>query len=552
MRFIKVISIGSLLLICATARLSAQEEKNVILRAMKDELKRSMDEIKYDNHDRPFFISYGITDTENFSIYATLGGIVQSTNYKSRDKSVRVLVGNYEFNDESLDNNLFSETTANEIQLPLDDDYFGIRRALWTTTDVVYKGAAQKYKKHQATLKEQNKKLSDLPHRVFAQVPVIKSIKAEKELHIDRALLNDYCRQASSVFLDFPDLESSDVLIDFSHGTKYFVNSEGIIIVEPYSIGILQCRAQGKTKNGEPIFETVEYYAKTPAELPSMEKLKVDAKTLAEKIDKLRNANVLDEEYSGPVLFLGPSVAQAFASTLFSQRESLVASNAILSQNDFRPAASAALDGRVGKLILDNSINIRATPKLKTFKGHGLIGSYDVDDEGVVPPDNLVLVEKGILKALLNDRSLSSPSQTANGHTSGPAVIEVTCEKSLSNDALKKALITAAKSDGQDFALIVRTNASFGEAMSEVWKVNLETGAEELIRSCQVGELSLRNLRRIIGAAADQEAFTVQSGGTLASFIVPQGLLLDNVQIAPIKLPYLDEDESFVKNPLKN
>jgi hypothetical protein len=463
-----------------------------------------------------------------------------------------VLVGNYEFNDESLDNNLFSEGAANEIQLPLDDDYFGIRRALWTTTDVVYKGAAQKYKKHQSTLKEQNKKLSDLPHRVFARVPVIQSLKTATEVVIDQEGLNNYCRQASSVFRDFPELESSDVLVNLSLGTKYFVNSEGTVVVEPYSIGIVQCRAQGKAKTGEPIFETVEYYAKTVDEFPTMDKIKADAAALAKKIDALRNANVLDEEYSGPVLFLGPSAAQTFASILFSQRESLIASNAILSQNDFRPSATATLDSRIGKLVIDNSLTVKATPKLKSFNGKALIGAYDVDDEGVVPPDDLVLVEKGILKALLNDRSLSSSSQSANGHSTGPAVIEISCEKSLSPQALKNALIAAAKNDGQEFALIVRTNASFGEAMSEVWKVNLDTGNEELIRSSQVGELSLRNLRRIIGVASDRESFTVQSGGTLASFIVPQGLLLDNVTISPIKLPYLEEQESYVENPLKN
>jgi len=552
MRFIKTIILSSLLTIINCAGLIAQQENNVILRAMKDELKRSMDEIKYDNHDRPFFISYGITDSRNFSVYATLGAVVQSSEYRNRDKSVRVLVGNYEFNDESLDNDLFSEGTANEIQLPLDDDYFGIRRALWTTTDVVYKGAAQKYKKHQSTLKEQNKKLSDLPHRVFAKAPVIQAIKTDTEAAIDQETLNSYCRQASSVFLDFPELESSDVLINLSHGTKYFVNSEGTVVVEPFSIGILQCRAQGKAKMGEPIYETVEYYAKSPGEFPSMEKLKAEAAALAKKIDDLRNASALEEEYSGPVLFLGPSVAQAFSSSLFSQRESLIASNAILSQNDFRPSATAALDARIGKLVIDNSLTVKATPKLKSFNGKALIGSYDVDDEGVVPPDELILVEKGILKSLLNDRSLSSSSQSVNGHSTGPAVIDISCDKTLVQPALKNALITAARNDGQDFALIVRTNASFGEAMAEVWKVNLDTGNEELIRSSQVGDLSLRNLRRIIGVAADREAYTVQTGGTLASFIVPQGLLLDNITIAPIKLPYLEDQESYVKNPLKN
>ena len=345
-------------------------------------MKRSMTEIKYDGHDKPFFISYGITDTKNFSAYATLGAIVQSGEYKSRNKSVRVLVGNYEFNDESLDNNLFSETTANEIQLPLDDDYFGIRRALWTTTDVVYKGAAQKYKKHQSTLKEQNKKLQDLPHRTFAKAPVLQHLTPLPPYSLNKEKWDSYCKQLSAVFKHYPDIESSDVMINISYGSQYFVNSEGTVVVKPYAVAILQCRAQIKTEKGEPVFENITHYASAPEEFPSLDALKSECKALAEKLILLQKSNMLEEEYTGPVLFMGESVGQVFASTLFSYRESLIASNAILSTTDFRPEAATILDSRIGKTILDNTVTIKARPKLKKFKDIRLIGAYDIDDEG--------------------------------------------------------------------------------------------------------------------------------------------------------------------------
>jgi len=535
----------------AALPLAAQVEGNVILKAMKDELKRSMEEIKYENHDKPFFISYGITDSKNFSVYATLGAIVQSGEFKNRDKSARVLVGNYEFNDESLDNNLFSETTANEIQLPLDDDYFGIRRALWTTTDVVYKGAAQKYKKHQSTLKEQRKTLSDMPHRAFAKVPVTEVIKPISNITLDTEKLNDYCRQVSAVFRDYPEIESSNVMMNISYGTKYFVNSEGTVVVEPYTIGMVQCRAEIKTENGEPIYEGLDYYASSSDELPSLEKFRSEAKALAEKLYTLKKSATLEEDYSGPVLFLDASVADVFASTIFSQRESLIASNAILSSTDYRPAATAALDSRIGKPIMDNAVTVQAKPKLKELNGITVIGSYDVDDEGVVPPDQLMLIEKGVLKNLLNDRSLTTASQSANGHSNGPAVIEVSTDKGLQLQALKDELIALARKEGHDFALIARGSVKFGEAFAEVWKVNLDSGKEELLRSVQIGDLSLKNLKRIPGAAATQRLHTVQSVGGLASFIVPQGLLLEDIDVSPIKLPYLEEQDVYVQNPLK-
>lgn len=516
-------------------------------------MKRSMTEMKYEGHDKPFFISYGIADTKNFNVYTTLGAIVQSGEFQSRSKSVRVLVGDYEFNDESLDNNLFSDPAANEIQLPVDDDYFGIRRALWTTTDVVYKGAAQKYKKHQATLKEQNKSLKDVPHRTFAKVPAIQSVKPPSSYSLDKKKWDHYSKEISTVFSAYPELESSDVMMNVTYGSQYFVNSERTVIVKPYHISVIQCRAQIKTEKGEPVFENIVHYANLPEDLPSLEKLKGECKALADKLMYLRKAKALDEEYSGPVLFVGSSVAQLFASPLFSFRETLVSSNAIMNTNEFRPEAAASLDSRVGKLIIDNSLTVKARPSVGKFKEKILPGSYEIDDEGVVPKDELILVEKGVLKNLLNDRSLTKEGQVANGHSTGPAVIEISSNNTLPGEVLKTALIAAAKKQGLEFALIIKENESISEGMAEVWKVDLETGAEELLRSAQLKGISLKNLRRIAGIGKDQQAYTIQtSDGNLASFIVPDAVLLDDIDVTPLTLPYLENDEIYVKSPLKN
>ncbi len=554
MKFKFLIKNGLVLcLLLANSFTHAQESESVILKAMKDELKRSMSDIRYEGHDRPFFISYGITDIKTFSAYAAFGAMIQSGEVGSRNKSVRVLVGDYEFNDESLDNNLFSDPAANEIQLPLDDDYFGIRRALWTTTDVVYKGAAQKYKKHQGTLKEQNKQLKDIPHRTFAKVPVFQSIKPATPYVLDKQKWESYCRDVSAVFKAYPEFESSDVMMNVSYGSQYFINSEGTVVVKPYQLSVIQCRAQIKTTKGEPVFENIIMYATTPEEFPPLNQMLARTKELAEKLMYLKTANSLDEEYSGPVLFLGSSVAHIFAGPLFSFRESLVSSNAIVNTAEFRPEAAASLDARIGKVIIDNNISIKARPLLRKFRDNTLVGSYEVDDEGVVPRDELVLVEKGVLKDLLNDRSLTKEGQTANGHSSGPAVIEISADKTIPLNALKATLIEAAKKQGMDFAIIVKGNASLSEGMAEVWKVNLETGEEVLLRSAQLTGVSLKNLRRIGGLATGQQACTVQTGdGSVCSFIVPEAVLLDDVDIRPLTLPYLENEEIYVQNPLKN
>lgn len=166
--------------------------------------------------------------------------------------------------------------------------------------------------------------------------------------------------------------------------------------------------------------------------------------------------------------------------------------------------------------------------------------------------NELILIDNGILKDLLNDRSLYFIYPTANGHRDGPGVIQVTISEQYSQKQLKDKLITQAKAEGLDYALIIR-NENFGRTgMFNVYKVNLETGAEELQRQAQFGALAFRNLRKISAttedAAYNPPGYGAEGGFT--SYIVPQALLIGEGEIVRAEIPLYKEDE-FVKSPLK-
>ncbi|MBL0742497.1 metallopeptidase TldD-related protein [Chryseolinea lacunae] len=555
MRHITILKTSALLLastlLAGTVTVNAQEQESVILKAMKDEMKRTLAEAQYEGHDKPFYISYGITDLNVFTANATLGGLVRSDVFRDRNKSVRLLVGNYVFNDESLDNNLTSPPNANDLQVPLDDDYFGIRRALWASTDVVYKGAAQKYKKHQSTLKEENKKLADMPHREFATVPVVTLLEQPKPYALDKEKWNHYCKELSALFKAYPVIENSAVAMSFTYGEEYFVNSEGTTIVKPLTIAFLQCGAIMKTEKGEPLFDNLVRYARTPEGLPSLADMKAQVNAMAKKLTTSKDNPVLEEDYNGPVLFQGTAVAEAFLSALFAYRENLTASNTLASTMDYRSESNGSLDSKIGKPVVDNTLTVTARTRLKTYNNIPLIGAYEVDDEGVVPQDDLVLVEKGILKNQLNDRSLTKTGQMANGHASGPGVVEVSVEKGSAVQAMKQQLIASAKKEGLSFAIIVRKIAPGGDGISEVYKVNLETGTETLLRSARLSSLGLKNLKRVAATGKEKQVITLQTGGNnLVSYIVPDALLLDNMDIAPLRIPYQEEDKDYIPSPL--
>jgi len=460
-------------------------------------------------------------------------------------------VGGYTFNDESLDNDTYSEPSGVEIQLPSDDDYAGIRRAYWTTTDAIYRGAAQKYRKHQQTLKEQHKQIEELPHRTFARVPVLNSIAPVQTYNIPKTELETYCRKLSAVFKEFPGMESSDVMVNVLAGRDYFINSEGTVVIRPYRLAMLQCRAELKTDHGEPITESYVHYAELPEDFPKLENMITTAKEMAAKLQSLSKSPTLEEEYSGPVLFMGSAVAGTLTSTMFAYRETLVASNDIASSTDQRPENNSLFDTRIGKSIVDNSITVTAKPKLRKFGNVSLLGAYDVDEEGVEPADELVLVDKGILKNQLNDRSLTREGQTANGHAGGAAVVEVSTTKGTPESTLKQSLIALAKSEGLPYAIIVRESGDVRGNMAEVWKVDLESGTETLLRPAQVRRLSFKDLRKIAGASSIQQAYNVPAGeGSITSIICPSAMLLERIDVMPLRLPYLEDDVDYVPSPL--
>lgn len=154
----------------------AQEKtESVLMKAMKDEIHRNMTELQYKDYEKPFYISYMIADGDYAIISSSLGALLTSSNQKYRSKNVRVMAGGYEVNDENFeDPNNISAYDIGEIDLPIEDDYWGIRRSLWLTTDAVYKAASESYKNKLNALQQQGLTIEDLPVPDFSKTDIIK------------------------------------------------------------------------------------------------------------------------------------------------------------------------------------------------------------------------------------------------------------------------------------------------------------------------------------------------------------------------------------------
>ncbi|NOS93125.1 MAG: hypothetical protein HOP30_14480 [Cyclobacteriaceae bacterium] len=542
-----------LAVICSSTAFGQSED--VILKAMQDELDRNHKELTLKNFDRPFFIMYGLTDVKTMRVSASMGALTNSSEDRDRMKTTtRLLVGDYDFNDESLDDNHTTGPSAMEISLPLDDDYWGIRRSFWASTDNVYRSAARHFEKNKQTLKETGKTLSEIPHRRFAKVAPVKIIQSLTPATYSLPAWEQRVRKMSGVIANAPNITNSFVFVTYSEGHKYLVNTEGLVSKIPFSNATLMMGVQLKNSDGKFSFDRETYEAKTLDQLPSDDVLLKDIQKLIQRVEANQKLAELEEEYTGPVLLEGKAVAEALAGSILRSREGIFASDNIAKLKGLQfDEETKSADAKIGKPIINTQITIKAKPKLTSFQGIELTGNFILDNEGVVPPDEVTIIENGILRNLLNNRTLTSATQIANGFSSGPGVLEVTVVQKDTDQVLKNKLIQQAKKEGLSFALIFRESGS-RMGFANAYKVYVEDGREELIKNVSLRELSFKMWKRILGASEKYAAFNIDDVTfersflqTTVSMIVPQSILLEELEVKPIRMPSLKEEEYISK-----
>jgi hypothetical protein len=543
--------------ICLTA--SAQEKTgDVVLDAMQDELHRNMSELKMPDLSAPFYMMYGLQDQKTYVVAATLGSITEYEEVPARFRTnTRILVGSYEFNDESLDDNHFSSPTAHEIELPVDNDYYGIRRSFWSSTDKVYRDAARHFQKHQQTLKESGKNLSDIPHRTFAKSAPVKLLVEQVDFKWDKERYTALARNLSAKFLGHTDIQNSAVIIRFIEGKRYLVTSEGTVAKVPFSLAAVVVFAQARNENGEFFNDQLAYDALRPDALPEEQVLGLQVDRMIRNLVSAEKDKKLEEEYTGPVLVMGSPVADVFSGLYFRGKDNVMASDNIPRLKGYQYDQLGSTESRIGKSLTHESITVKAKPTLKKFRDTDLLGSYLVDGEAMVPADEVTIIENGVLKTMLDNRTLTNNSKhiLAQGFEGGPGVVEVTTTFKNTDKELKDKLIQRAKGAGLEFAFIVRNSA--GKGGMDIFRVTVKDGREELVRNARFERPTPKEMRKLIGASATYNAFNIMSqmnnGGSqdLTSYIVPEAILLEEGEVKPFTPPTFKEDK-FVTNPLAN
>jgi microcin-processing metallopeptidase PmbA/TldD-like protein len=552
-----------ILAITLFSSVSAFAADDVVMRAMRDELERSMRKLQLENLQKPYFISYRSVETQGCSMGASFGALTNSycepassSHARSRNLSVEVRVGDY-----TRDNTNFFAPMSNAgvarplgtggASVPIDDNYDELRRQLWLSTDSAYKNALDTYAKKKAAL-ENRTRTEDAPD--FSKEEVVKFEQARPPIMWNRPELEKTVKALSALFRETPGIDGSSVALTSNVWLTRYVNSEGTSYVRGASGATLTINADAQAADGMPITDFEVIHANSLDQLPPRDEIVRRIRALQSRLEGLRKATDLDR-YTGPVLFESDAVAELFLQALGSA----LAGVPRVVVDDLRFERVYSSNGgfaeRIGTRVLPEFLTVTDDPSAREFRKQPLFGGYDVDDDGVTPHPT-VLVDKGILKTLVHTRALipGTTRSTANRRGNGPmpSNLLITSDKSRTPEELRAELLRMTKQRGNEFGIVVKRMANpmtqsplnrsriiirtsgngpgniSVEPLIEAYKV-FPDGHEELVRNLNLNSLTLASFKDIVAVSDVASVYTapmrmtIRSPAMMMSFLPPGG-----------------------------
>jgi hypothetical protein len=555
------------------------------LQAMKDELERSK-ALALPNLDPPYFIQYLIDQSANFSVSASLGGLLSRRVQTIREPEVKIRVGDYKFDNTNYTGAGFNFGSRYDLErFPLNNRYDVLRRYLWLQTDSAYKSAVEALSRKRAALRNisQTDAIND-----FAKAPVLKRLDPLPKLTIDEELWTKRARDISALFAFYPGIKNSSVELESTAGGFTLVNSEGSEVREPETVTFLRVRAISQAEDGMTMRDAVTFHGLDSSDLPDAKTAEAEVRKLAENVTALAKAPK-GEDYNGPVLFEGVAGAQIFAEVL---GKNLSLTRRPVSEGGrgggFTPSE---LEGRIGARVLPDSFDVVDDPTQVEWRGRKLFGHYTADREGVAPTP-LKLVDKGVLKGYLLTRQPVRGFEGSNGRarmpgnygasTAGISNLFIHSTNTVPAAELKKKLIELIQVRMKPYGILVRkmdfpSAASIDEARRLIqgaqggrpislpllaYKVYPD-GREELIRAVRFRGFNAKSLKDILAAGDDEAVFEFMdnpapfalvgaSGYSTEAAVIAPSILVDDLELHPLedelpKLPVVPPPTLSVK-----
>jgi hypothetical protein len=552
----------------APAPLPEFPQEEVILRAMRDEMQRSWQLGTVAGSERPYYISYSLTDSENLNVASTLGATVNVARSHFRSPVVEVRVGSYQMDNTGHVNSGAYNGTRFDSSWPLEDDYQNLRESFWLSTDRDYKAAIESIGRKRAALNNAAAPPDALPD--YSPAPPVVKIPKLAHRAIDVEAWTARADRLSAIFKDYPEVLSSSVNVAVVDGITSQLTSEGTAIRYADGLTWIYGKADGQAPDGMLVHDAVSIQTLEPAEFPPDAELESALTAVAENVRALMKAPP-GEAYTGPVLFEPRAAAQLLAQMM---NDNLKVQRRPVSEPG-RPAniLPSEWESRLGGRVLPDFLDVADDPTAKTWNGKPLVGSYEFDMEGV-PAKAVNVIEKGILKSFLTTRQPIKGFTGSNGHarlpgnfgaySAGIANLFVKASESRPLAELRQQMLEMVRQQSRPYGIVVRKLdypfAGAGSEYQALAQANAQSGGsarpvsppvlayrvypdgrEELVRGLRFHGLSTRALRDIVAASSETELFDfvntnaplalLGSGGYLAgTAVVSPGLLFEEIE----------------------
>ncbi len=555
--------------------LGAQPSINIneVRQAMRDEIKRSLAELRVESLQKPYYVEYTLSIRQSTTAKATLGSLLDRNSAVIPRLTVGVRVGKPEFDNTnffdvglSFFGSSDDEENFRNRRIGVESNYTSLRRDLWLATDACYKQAVELYAKKESAVKNRAR-VDTTPD--FSVLPAVIEIDTQSIKPYDRKRYEETILRVSSVFNKYARINASSVNLEYLPQTIIYVNSEGREYVKTeMQIGI-EMVAATQAADGMPLAETYTAYARSVDDLPSADSLMRAAKSMADNLTALLDAPAI-EAYSGPVLFEGQAAAEVFAQSfapyLCVQRQQLTDRGMQESER------YTALQNKIGARVMSEFLSVSSDPSQRSIGTSPVFGSTTLDDDGI-RPRRLELVDKGYLKTLLTSRIPTKKLKVSNGHQRGGApmidVLELVAQKNkqLDHAAMMTKMKAVLKKRDLPYGYVVRkalnlnllyttlymlTQGDYPYSLSEttvglldVYRVYAD-GHEELVRGTQAAGMAPSTFKDILAAGTRAYVYNYLApavtspyvtGGAqyLPCTVVVPDLLFEDVEIRPLE-----------------
>lgn len=527
------IAAGTLALFLAPQLLCAQQtradaEKDPVLAAMLAELDRSMSQLQLPGFAKPFFIQYRLEEITDFSTKADFGSSEGPSHAHQRIVRVTVRVGDYK-----TDSSGPRGDGALELAV-LDNDPIALRSTLWAATDQAYKNALSAFAQKQAALKQvQTPPQAD----DFSQEKPAISLAPPAAFSIDESAWAQRVARASGLYRTNAAVSANQRDVQYSTAnfraratTTWLVTSEGTIVRKAATEFQQAFSAGTQAPDGMRIDRSYASSGPALADLDSEADFNKHAVSEILSLAALCKAPLVEEEYHGPLLLSADAATDILR---------LLLGGAVTAT---RPAlgTEARTNGPFASSfharVMPDFMSVVDDPGLKSYAGKGLLGAYDIDDEGV-PAQPVKLINSGRLENYLIGRQPVRDFPQSNGHgragVTGPArpmigVLKITAANGLSADDLNKKLLDMAKDRGLESVYYVETLG--GASTPRLLYRITPDGKRQLVRGAVLGDIDQRALRSSVEAAG-KDLFVANYFGDVPVSVLGPALLFDDATV---------------------